>query len=144
MRYTISNPDPKSGFFYVQDERYIASEHMDVRRDCVNFARGVIRRTVMFRTNGTPRAHGRGETGNRSRGWPGPCAGAASFWLAQHRVKNGMPRAQGGGESGDRSKGHDLLFSADYADYADYTDYCMRLAWALRTTAGMQEVEHQE
>ena len=24
---------------YVQDERYIAGEHMDVRRDCVNFAR---------------------------------------------------------------------------------------------------------
>ena len=23
---------------YVQDERYIASEHMDVRRDCVSFA----------------------------------------------------------------------------------------------------------
>ena len=23
---------------YVQDERYIAGEHMDVRRDCVNFA----------------------------------------------------------------------------------------------------------
>ena len=23
---------------YVQDERYIAIEHMDVRRDCVNFA----------------------------------------------------------------------------------------------------------
>ena len=23
---------------YVQDERYIAKEHMDVRRDCVNFA----------------------------------------------------------------------------------------------------------
>ena len=49
--------------------------------------------------------------------------------------------AQGGGESGDRSKGHDLLFSADYADYADY---CMRVAWAMRTTAGMQGVEHQE
>ena len=45
---------------------------------------------------------------------------------------------QGQGESGDRSKGLDLLFSADYADYADY---CMRLAWATRTTAGMQEVE---
>ena len=24
---------------YVQDERYIAGEHMDVRRDCVSFAR---------------------------------------------------------------------------------------------------------
>ena len=24
---------------YVQDERYIASEHRDVRRDCVKFAR---------------------------------------------------------------------------------------------------------
>ena len=24
---------------YVQDERYIAIEHMDVRRDCVSFAR---------------------------------------------------------------------------------------------------------
>jgi len=23
---------------YVQDERYIAKEHMDVRRDCVNYA----------------------------------------------------------------------------------------------------------
>jgi hypothetical protein len=23
---------------YVQDERYIAIEHMDVRRDCVSFA----------------------------------------------------------------------------------------------------------
>jgi len=28
---------------YVQDERYIAKEHMDVRRDCVNFALRVIR-----------------------------------------------------------------------------------------------------
>ena len=27
---------------YVQDERYIAGEHMDVRRDCVKFARPVI------------------------------------------------------------------------------------------------------
>ena len=25
---------------YVQDERYIAGEHMDVRRDCVKFAQG--------------------------------------------------------------------------------------------------------
>jgi len=24
---------------YIQDERYIAGEHMDVRRDCVKFAR---------------------------------------------------------------------------------------------------------
>ena len=24
---------------YVQDERYIAGEHMDVRRECVRFAR---------------------------------------------------------------------------------------------------------
>ena len=29
---------------YVQDERYIAIEHMDVRRDCVSFARGLINR----------------------------------------------------------------------------------------------------
>jgi len=28
---------------YVQDERYIAGEHMDVRRDCVNFAQCFIR-----------------------------------------------------------------------------------------------------
>ena len=28
---------------YVQDERYIAREHMDVRRDCVSFARLVRR-----------------------------------------------------------------------------------------------------
>ena len=87
--------------------------------------------------NGTPRAQGcagavplrfaqcltqgRGETGNRSRGWPGPCAGAASLRLAQHRIMNGTPRAQGcagavpfsfarclaqgGGESGNRSRG---------------------------------------
>ena len=27
-----------SGGAYVQDERYIAIEHMDVRRDCVNSA----------------------------------------------------------------------------------------------------------
>ena len=26
------------GVFYVQDERYIAIEHMDVRRDCFSFA----------------------------------------------------------------------------------------------------------
>jgi len=26
---------------YVQDERYIAIEHMDVRRDCVSFARPI-------------------------------------------------------------------------------------------------------
>ena len=26
---------------YVQDERYIAGEHMDVRRDCVSFARRI-------------------------------------------------------------------------------------------------------
>ena len=51
---------------YVQDERYIAIEHMDVRRDCVKPAHCVIRRTVMFRImfrimfrmNGMPRAHG--------------------------------------------------------------------------------------
>ena len=61
-------------------------------------------------------------------------AGAVPFNLAQCLM-------QGGGESGDRSKGLDLLFSADYTDYADY---CMRLAWAMRTTAGMQEVEPQE
>ena len=36
------------GFFmfrmngYVQDERYIAMEHMDVRRDCVSFAQRII------------------------------------------------------------------------------------------------------
>ena len=48
---------------------------------------------------------------------------------------------QVGGDIGDRSKSQDLLFSADYADYADY---CMRLAWTMRTTAGMYEVEHQE
>ena len=30
-------PDCRVG--YVQDERYIAGEHMDVRRDCVSFAR---------------------------------------------------------------------------------------------------------
>ena len=104
----------------------------------------------MFRMNGTPRAQGcagavpfsfarcmtqgEGESGNRSRGWPGPCAGAVPFNLAQCVT-------QGGGENGDRSKGLDLLFSADYADYADY---CMRPAWAMRTTAGMQEVEHRE
>ena len=61
-------------------------------------------------------------------------AGAVPFRFARRLT-------QGGGESGDRSKSQDLLFSADYADYADY---CMRLAWAMRTTAGMQEVEHQE
>ena len=26
------------GAIYVQDERYIVREHMDVRRDCVSFA----------------------------------------------------------------------------------------------------------
>ena len=31
---------------YVQDERYIAIEHMEVRRDCVSFAHGVIRCAV--------------------------------------------------------------------------------------------------
>ena len=35
---------------YVQDERYIAREHMDVRRDCFKLA-------LRLRTNGTPRAH---------------------------------------------------------------------------------------
>jgi len=38
----------------------------------------------MFRMNGMPRAQGGGETGNRSRGWPGPCAGAACVSFAQH------------------------------------------------------------
>jgi len=28
---------------YVQDERYIAIEHMDVRRDCLGFARWLAR-----------------------------------------------------------------------------------------------------
>ena len=39
-----------------QDERYIASEHMDVRRDCVNFAR------CLFdaRTRRSGATHGRG------------------------------------------------------------------------------------
>ena len=27
---------------YVQDERYIAIEHMDVRRDCVSFAQSLV------------------------------------------------------------------------------------------------------
>ena len=27
---------------YVQDERYIAIEHMDVRRDCVSFAQLIV------------------------------------------------------------------------------------------------------
>jgi len=60
------------GFFYVQDyvqdERYIAIEHMDVRRDCVSFAQRLATcmgakaaqylasgRAVMFRMNGTLR-----------------------------------------------------------------------------------------
>ena len=30
------------GAIYVQDERYIAREHMDVRRDCVKFAQGFV------------------------------------------------------------------------------------------------------
>ena len=30
-----------------------------------------------------PRAQGEGETGNRSRGWPGPCAGAACVSFAR-------------------------------------------------------------
>ena len=30
------------GAIYVQDERYIAREHMDVRRDSVNLARCII------------------------------------------------------------------------------------------------------
>ena len=95
---------------YVQDERYIAIEHMDVRRDCVSLAQRI-------RMNGTPRAQG--------------CAGAVPFSFARCL-------AQGGGESGYRSKGHDLLFSADYADYADYcmrVAYAMRrsgLCWSRR------------
>ena len=32
----------EAGAGYVQDERYIAIEHMDVRRDCVSFARPII------------------------------------------------------------------------------------------------------
>jgi hypothetical protein len=36
----------QSGGCYVQDERYIAIEHMDVRRDCVSFEHCVIRCTL--------------------------------------------------------------------------------------------------
>ncbi len=32
----------EAGVGYVQDERYIAIEHMDVWRDCVSFARPII------------------------------------------------------------------------------------------------------
>jgi hypothetical protein len=32
----------EAGAGYVQDERYIAIEHRDVRRDCVSFARPII------------------------------------------------------------------------------------------------------
>ena len=34
----LALPQLSSGGAYVQDERYIAIEHMDVRRDCVNSA----------------------------------------------------------------------------------------------------------
>ena len=96
---------------YVQDERYIAIEHMDevrpgtgregglgyVRRDCVNIAQ-------------RPRKSGYVQDERYTAG--AGRAGAVPLSLAQCLT-------QGGGESGDRSKGHDLLFSADYADYAD-------------------------
>ena len=49
---------------YVQDVRYIAGEHMDVRRDCVRFAQ-------RSKTNGTSRAQERA-AGNRPRIRPGP------------------------------------------------------------------------
>ena len=42
-----------------------------------------------------PRAQGRGETGNRSRGWPGPCAGAACVSYAQRiSISMGAKAAQ--------------------------------------------------
>ena len=39
---------------YVQDERYIAREHMDVRRDCVSFARLVFVGWVTLYPRGFP------------------------------------------------------------------------------------------
>ena len=40
---------------YVQDERCIAGEHMDVRRDCVSFARVACINTVLRKTLRTGR-----------------------------------------------------------------------------------------
>ncbi len=40
MGYTDKNPT-KPSRDYVQDVRYIAKEHMEVRRDCVSFARQI-------------------------------------------------------------------------------------------------------
>ena len=37
-RFGVSRMISRTAFFYVQDERYIAGEHKDVRRDCVSLA----------------------------------------------------------------------------------------------------------
>ena len=127
---------------YVQDERYIAIEHMDevrpgtgregglgyVRRDCVNIAQRS-RRAACVNIAQRPRRSGYVQDERYTAG--AGRAGAVPLSLAQCLT-------QGAGESGDRSKGHDLLFSADYADYADYTDYCMRVAWAKRRSGVYQ------
>jgi len=39
MNYPSLNTANRQTVRYVQDERNIAGEHMDVRRDCVSFAR---------------------------------------------------------------------------------------------------------
>ena len=44
-----------------------------------------------------PRAQGQGETGNRSRGWPGPCAGA--ILSALHKLHQDEWYAAGAGPS---------------------------------------------
>jgi len=45
---------------------------------------------IMFRANGiSQRAHGQGETGYRSRGWPGPCAArslSGTNKLSKHNI----------------------------------------------------------
>ena len=58
-----------NGACYVQDERYIAGEHMDVRRDCVKFARFV--GWVIYYPRGFPGWNNRCVTSNAPYGWYG-------------------------------------------------------------------------
>ena len=58
---------------YVQDERYIAGEHMDVRRDCVSFARPVVDRVGVTKLRSLPLPH------HRTYGFPYPAVESESL-----------------------------------------------------------------
>jgi len=57
----------------------------------MTFVPGHLRTRAMF-FRGNDIVQGEGETGNRSRGWPGPCTGAAKTRDGRKRPKSGLVR----------------------------------------------------